>query len=273
MRPVRLDLAGFTVFREHTTIDFTGADYFVLLGPTGSGKSTVLDAICFALYGTVPRWDHLRSVENALSPSAGEARVRLVFESAGQRYVASRVLRRSPRGKVTTVRAGLERLSADFDLSTLDSDTPGGAELGEVLAGTPSEMLDAVPAAVGLPYEQFTTCVVLPQGEFAEFLHAKPAKRQEILVNLLGLRVYQRIAERARQAAKEADSDVRAVDALLDGMPDATEQAVSEAAERVDQLRGLAEAVAVAVPDLTLADTVERFADLLDHAERPVLLY
>ncbi|GAA4213981.1 hypothetical protein GCM10022220_39770 [Actinocatenispora rupis] len=267
MRPVRLDLAGFTVFRDETTIDFAGADFFALLGPTGSGKSTVLDAICFALYGTVPRWDHLRSVENALSPSASEARVRLVFESAGARYVATRVLRRSARGKVTTTRAGLERLPADFDLSTLDGDGPGGGELGEVLAGTPTEMTDAVAATVGMPYEQFTTCVVLPQGEFAEFLHAKPAKRQEILVNLLGLRVYQRIAERARQSAKEADSDVRAIDALLDGMTDATEQSVAEAAGRLDQLRGLAEAVAAAVPELTdaerrAAEAREALADL-----------
>ena len=56
MRPLRLDLAGFTVFRDETTVDFTDADFFALVGPTGSGKSTVLDAICFALYGTVPRW-------------------------------------------------------------------------------------------------------------------------------------------------------------------------------------------------------------------------
>jgi exonuclease SbcC len=252
MRPVRLDIAGFTVFRDETTIDFTGAEFFVLLGPTGSGKSTVLDAICFALYGTVPRWDHLRSVENALSPSASEARVRLVFESAGVRYVATRVLRRSARGKVNTVRAGLERLPAGLDLSTLDD--ADRDELGEVLAGTPSEMVEAVATAVGMPYEQFTTCVVLPQGEFAEFLHAKPAKRQEILVNLLGLRVYQKVAERARLAAKEADSDVRAAEALLADLSDATEQAVTEAAERVTQLRELDAQVAARVPELTDAE-------------------
>ncbi|HET8661349.1 MAG TPA: AAA family ATPase, partial [Micromonosporaceae bacterium] len=56
MRPLRLDLAGFALFREPTTVDLTDADFFALVGPTGSGKSTVLDAICFALYGTVPRW-------------------------------------------------------------------------------------------------------------------------------------------------------------------------------------------------------------------------
>lgn len=89
MRPLRLDLAGFTVFRDETTVDFTDADYFALVGPTGSGKSTVLDGICFALYGTVPRWGGSRGIVNALAPSANEARVRLVFESAGSRYVAT----------------------------------------------------------------------------------------------------------------------------------------------------------------------------------------
>jgi exonuclease SbcC len=271
MRPVRLDLAGFTVFRDETTVDFAGADFFVLLGPTGSGKSTVLDAICFALYGTVPRWDDLRRVDNALSPSANEARVRLVFESAGRRYVASRVLRRSARGKVTTTRAGLERLPDGFDLSTLDSGGTAG-ELGEVLAGTPSEMTDAVTAAVGLPYEQFITCVVLPQGAFAEFLHAKPAKRQEILVNLLGLKVYDQIGERARLAAKEADGKRDALDGLLAGMPDATEQAVAEAEARVGQLRELRGTVDGMLPELTAAQeraaTAREALDALDGEGR-----
>src|SRR6266540_3792087 len=112
VRPLRLDLAGFAVFREETTVDFTGADFFALVGPTGAGKSTVLDAICFALYGTVPRWVDRRSVANALAPSCPEARVRLIFESAGRRYAANRVVRRVGRAgtRVEAAHAGLERL-------------------------------------------------------------------------------------------------------------------------------------------------------------------
>src|SRR5215470_10902706 len=155
MRPLRLDLHGFTVFREPTTVDLTDADFFALVGPTGAGKSTVLDAICFALYGTVPRWADRRAVASALAPSAGEARVRLVFESAGARYAATRVVRRDGKGKVTTSHAGMELLPAGFDPSTLDGEQ---AELGEPLAGTPAEMEQAVLSAIGLPYEQFTSC-------------------------------------------------------------------------------------------------------------------
>ncbi|GGJ78156.1 hypothetical protein GCM10010123_05260 [Pilimelia anulata] len=268
MRPLRLDLAGFTVFRDETTVDFTDADFFALVGPTGSGKSTVLDAICFALYGTVPRWGDRRAVGNALAPSATEARVRLCFEAAGSRYVASRVVRRDGKGRVTTAHAGLELLPVGFDPAALDDGlTP--ADLGEVLAGTPGEMDDAVQAAVGLPYDQFTRCVVLPQGEFAEFLHAKPATRQKMLVNLLGLEVYERIRVRAAGLAAEAEAKLGAVDQVLAGGRTVDDDALAAARERVGAATGLAAAVGAALPRLTAAQReVTAAADALAALDR-----
>ncbi|WP_203704116.1 AAA family ATPase [Asanoa iriomotensis] len=249
MRPLRLDMAGFTVFRDETTVDFTDADFFALVGPTGAGKSTVLDAICFALYGQVPRWGSSRGIANALSPSATEARVRLVFESAGARFVATRVVRRDSRGNVKTGGAGLQQMPDNFDVSKLDTGmTP--EDLGEVLAGTPGEMDEAVLRAVGLPYEQFTSCVILPQGQFADFLHAKPATRQQILVNLLGLHVYEDIQKRATARAQQADADLRAVDQLLAGLDDTSDEALAAAADRVDAMLALAAQVTAGTPAL-----------------------
>ena len=110
MRPLRLVLDGFASYRHETEIDFTDVDFFALVGPTGSGKSTVIDALCFALYGTIPRWDNEKEVRNALAPSANACNVTLIFELAGQRYVAARSLQRDKRGQVTTKAARLERL-------------------------------------------------------------------------------------------------------------------------------------------------------------------
>ncbi len=253
MRPIRLDLAGFTVFRDETTLDFTDADFFALVGPTGAGKSTILDAICFALYGTVPRWGGTRGIGNALAPSATEARVRLVFESARARYVATRVVRRDGRGNVKTAAAGLQLMPEGFDVTRLDTGMSLD-DLGEVLAGTPAEMETAVQEAVGLPYEQFTSCVVLPQGQFADFLHAKPAVRQQILVNLLGLHVYEAVQKNAAGRATEADAHVAAADQVLAGLADADDEAVEAAAQRAERLRSLTVAVEAAVPRLRAAE-------------------
>ncbi|MFG2166395.1 AAA family ATPase [Micromonospora chersina] len=257
MRPMRLDMAGFTVFREETTVDFTDADFFALVGPTGSGKSTVLDAICFALYGTVPRWGGARGLANALAPSATEARVRLVFESAGDRYVATRVVRRDGRGAVKTTNAGLQLMPPGFDVTKLDTGL-SPEDLGEVVAGTPAEMEQAVLDAVGLPYEQFTSCVVLPQGQFADFLHAKPATRQQILVNLLGLGVYEEVQKKATERAGQAEAKLEAVDKMLGGLADVDEESLAGARDGVDRMRELAGAVAAAVPELERARATAR---------------
>ncbi|OZV79212.1 chromosome segregation protein SMC [Micromonospora echinospora] len=259
MRPMRLDMAGFTVFREETTVDFTDADFFALVGPTGSGKSTVLDAICFALYGTVPRWGGARGLANALAPSATEARVRLVFESAGDRYVATRVVRRDGRGTVKTANAGLQLMPPGFDVTKLDTGL-SPEDLGEVLAGTPAEMETAVLEAVGLPYEQFTSCVVLPQGQFADFLHAKPATRQQILVNLLGLGVYEEVQKRATERAGKAEARLEQVDRILAGLTDVDDAALAEAESTVTRAHELAGAVAAAVPERERARTATREA-------------
>ena len=85
--------------------------------------------------------------------------------------------------------------------------------------------------------------MILPQGQFADFLHAKPATRQQILVNLLGLHVYEDIQKRATARAQQADADLRAVDQLLAGLDDTSDEALAGAAERVDAMLALAVAV------------------------------
>jgi DNA repair protein SbcC/Rad50 len=157
MRPVRLEMEGFTSFRERTVVDFEAVELFALSGPTGAGKSSVIDAMIFALYGTVPRLGDERQVAPVVSQGRTEARVRLDFDVTGERWTAVRVVRLRD-GRATTREARLERA-------------------GEVVAGNARELDAEIAALLGLTSQQFTTCVVLPQGQFARFLQAKPAER------------------------------------------------------------------------------------------------
>jgi exonuclease SbcC len=246
MRPIVLDMNGFASFREPTRVDFTDADFFALVGPTGSGKSTVIDAMTFALYGSVPRWGRKGMVSLALAPTVARGTVKLVFEVEDQRYVAARELRRVG-SQVSQRAASLERLTS---LSSLAE--PG--EPTEILAKDLSGVTDAVERLLGLSYEDFCQCVVLPQGQFANFLHAKSSERQEILLRLLGAEHYRQMMVRANQqasvAAQRADTLTETLAAFADATPEAEDTA--RAAELT--LARLSEQVDVARPRIQAAN-------------------
>ena len=216
MRPITLDMDGFASFREPTHVDFTDADFFALVGPTGSGKSTIIDAMTFALFGSVPRWGRKGMVSLALAPTVPRGTVKLVFEAGDQRYVVARELRRIGN-QVSQRAASLERLG------------PGGlahpGEQTDVLAKDLSGVNDAVERMLGLCYEDFCQCVVLPQGQFADFLHARAGERQEILLRLLGAEHYRQMMARANQRASAAGQRADAIAETLATFADATPEA------------------------------------------------
>jgi len=229
MRPNRLTICGFTAFREEITVDFSGADLFALTGPTGSGKSSLIDAMVFALYGSVPRIGQ-RDVAPIVSLGKLEARVLFEFSLDGDDYTIARVVRRTNSG-ATTAEARLERA-------------------GEVLAGTADEVTDAVENLLGLGFDHFTKSVVLPQGRFAAFLHDRPADRQKLLRELLDLGVYARMRELATQRKTAAEERVRVLATQLEELAFATEDGAEQASGRLESLRSLRKEVEVREPDM-----------------------
>lgn len=197
MRPLKLTLEGFSGFRDRAEIDFSDADLIAFVGPTGSGKSSIVDGITFALYGSVPRYSSSSSVAPAIHQLENQARIALDFEVAGTTYTAVRVIRRTQSG-ATTREARLE--SGD-----------------QVLAGRAGEMDEAVQSVIGLSYSQFVKTVVLPQGDFAEFLHDTPGERQKLLKRLLDLEVYESMARTARREATTRATEIGILEKDLEG--------------------------------------------------------
>lgn len=213
MRPVQIEMEGFGAFKDRTVVDFADAELFALIGPTGAGKSTIIDAITFALYGSIARYDNQNVIAPSVNALSNEGKVRLDFEHDGESYCAVRVMRRQGTG-VATREARLFRGDV-------------------VLAGRPSEMAPAVEALLGLNFDQFTRTVVLPQGEFAQFLRDSPAQKQELLRKLLGFEVY----ERVRKLAVTRQSEARAQAELLEGRIDELTQNIPFPVEQLELQR------------------------------------
>lgn len=228
MRPVRLELDGFASFRAATVVDFEGADYFALVGPTGSGKSTVIDALVFALYGSAPRWGRAGSVQYVLAPSATRATVRLVFDSGSDRFQVAREVRR--------VGAQIQQKSASLERFNDPASGTATTDEVEVLASEVREVTPAVETLLGLSFDDFTKAVVLPQGRFAEFLSATAGERQDILLKLLGAQQYDLVKRAAGQRKALAEQRFQNANAVLDELADAVPQAVADAQRRAARL-------------------------------------
>jgi exonuclease SbcC len=229
VRPIALRLKGFTAFRDEQEIAFDGLDLFAITGPTGSGKSSILDAMTYALFGTVERVG--RQVGQLVSQGQPRMSVTLEFAVERERY---RVTRSTTAGRGQT-RILLERL-----------EDGGWVQAGEG-ADRVREADALIREAIGLDYEAFTRSVLLPQGRFAEFLVGDARERRAILTELLGLELFERLARRAGELRRAAEVEVVARERLLEQeYAGVTEEAVAAAEAEVLQVEERERALAAA---------------------------
>jgi len=183
VRPTRLDLQGFTSFRERCEIDFSKLDLFAITGPTGAGKSSLLDAMTFALYGRTSRLG--KSGRELISQGASAMQVTLEFKAGAETY---QVFRRV-KATTVTVTARLEKKEPDGSWTSITSAI--------------KQMEEEVVRIVGLDFEAFTRAVILPQGKFDEFLRGDAAKRKILLSELLNMSIYRDMMQHANILDKE----------------------------------------------------------------------
>jgi exonuclease SbcC len=229
MRPIRLELKGFTSFRDRAELDFSQLDVFAISGATGSGKSSLLDAMTYALYGRVERVDN--QVRQLISQGQPRMAVTLEYEVGPDRY---RVTRSTPaRGNT---RIMLERRGADGEWAQAGEGSDRVRDAERMIART-----------IGMSYDGFTRSVLLPQGKFQEFLVGDATKRREILTELLGLSLFRRMAELAGAIARKAGDRAGWTTELLerefsDATPEGLKLARAAAREAERREKALAEA-------------------------------
>ena len=253
-----LRIVGIGPFAGAHTVDFSAFEdsgLFLLEGPTGAGKSTIIDAITFALYGDVARTkdaskDRLRS--NHISDS-DPSEADLVFEVATGLYRVTRTPAYTPAGKKSQ-RNSKSTLTRVVE----DPDAPDGWRTIEAVASGPRDVGYEIPTIVGLDKDQFLQTIVLPQGKFSQFLTATSDAREQILRDIFDTQIYsdftkaltdaaassKRGIEERRTAALGAFERVRSLDAAFDedasyGVDAADAQ--SAAATEADQLDASAE--------------------------------
>ncbi|MDP9437275.1 MAG: SMC family ATPase, partial [Actinomycetota bacterium] len=188
MRPLRLEMKGLRSYRERVELDLSGGDLFAIVGDTGSGKSSILEAMVFALYnGTT--WGGRETTSLISGEGDGTMSVTLEFAADGKRW---RVFRRICEG------------SSPPSMHRLECLTPGEDGF-EALNGA-THVDRHIRELVGLERQAFVTSVILPQGRFQELLHASGAEKTGILKGIFRLGAIGTVRGRARDR-REAERD------------------------------------------------------------------
>ncbi|MGO4187087.1 AAA family ATPase [Pseudarthrobacter sp. TAF60_1] len=227
MRIHRLTISAFGPFAGTEEIDFdrlSAHGLFLLNGPTGAGKTSVLDAVCFALYGSVPgaRQDGKRLRSDHADPAL-EPSVTCEFSAQGRHFEVTRSPawdKPSTRGKngFTTQQA-----------KTLLRERIAGAWTDR--SGRNDEAGAEITGLLGMDREQFTRVVMLPQGDFAAFLRSKASDRLELLQKLFGTQRFEALEQELSAQAQAARNDVAKLNGDLELLAARAETEASALAE------------------------------------------
>lgn len=213
MRILRLTMDAVGPFPGHEVIDFeafSDAGRFLLSGPTGAGKSTIIDAIVFALYGKVSggRDSSDSRIRSRYASEQAKTEVELIFSTSSGNY---KVRRQPAYERVKKNGKGVTKQNAKAWLFKLDEQL---REVSEPLTKT-SDVGTEITRIVGLNREQFTQTVVLPQGKFAQFLRSTSKDRQDLLQELFGTAIFEDLQLDLVERAREVKKKQEALDATL----------------------------------------------------------
>ncbi|MCZ4338730.1 AAA family ATPase [Shewanella colwelliana] len=226
MRPLSLTMVAFGPFSTKQVIDFKALGtnpLFLINGPTGAGKTTILDAICFALYGKTTG-DEREGAQMRCDMASDELLTEVNFSfQLGERHYHIRRVPEQPRAKKSGDGYTLQKPEAQ--LTCIEAD--GSENL--LVAAKVSEATTQIEQLTGLDVDQFRQVMVLPQGKFRELLMADSKAREKIFSQLFQTHIYRQIEDKLKQQALGIKKDVEAMRNRRDGVLQGAELESDEA--------------------------------------------
>lgn len=195
MKILRLQFKNLNSLYGEWEIDFTNKTFqndslFLLSGPTGAGKSTILDAICLALYGQTPRLGKITQSSNEIiSKHTADCYALLHFETKGIQYYA-RFEQRRAKNKVDGKLQDVER--------SIAKDTPSN-----IICRKKTDINEEIIKITGMDFPRFTRSILLAQGAFDSFLKARDEEKSMLLEQITGTEIYSEISKAVFERAKQ----------------------------------------------------------------------
>lgn len=213
------------------TIDFSHSAYrangiFTITGPTGAGKTTILDAVCLALYGSTPRLGKVTKRANEImSRQTGECTAEVTFSTAAGRFRCAWSQHRKHKKSTGELQQHRHELA--------------DVETGALLAEKITETAELVIEKTGMTFEQFTRSMLLAQGDFAAFLQASPGDRAPILEQITGTEIYSDISRMVHERNRAEQTRFKELQANAQGiivLDEEQEEALAARLEHMDTL-------------------------------------
>ncbi len=270
MRPVKLVLENIGPFPGKTSIDFTALDdVFLITGRTGSGKTTIFDAICFALYGSLPgnRSNHVNRIKSDYAAKDDESSVSLEFSLGKKQYRIDR----SPKQEKQKKRgSGF----SEYDETAVLYELQDNRYI--CISSKKSEADSKIIELLGLSKDEFFKIVLLPQGEFAEFLKQNTTHRREVLQKLFpvdrAVAIREYIQDKARVLTAQKNEIERSLEELskrfsIESYDDMQKKARNEAAECRKKIKSISEKQSVLGNALQIAESLREQTARLDDTK------
>lgn len=248
MRPLELTLEGFRSYRDTAMFSFENRDLFGIVGPTGAGKSSLLDAMVYALYGKTPKLE--RETRRLINTSCDEAKVKLTFDVDETIWEVTRVIR--PKGNAPVVLRHFEQ--------------------DRVEATGAHAVNDRIEQLLGLDFKAFCSTVTLPQGEFDRFLSAPASERARVLKGIFRLERVDALRDLVRERRAAAEAEVAAVEAALGSIPQDAEAQIGAGESQLLKLEKRTKEIREALPresdiQRELEDAGRSLTELEEHRQ------